>query len=72
MNEEEITISVNEEDVQNIINCYEKDIEELKQLQNNWKELYKWLTDYEKTKDILVPVAIVQIKMDELRNTNND
>ena len=43
MNEEKITISVNEEDVQNIINCYEKDIEELKQLQNNWNELKKWL-----------------------------
>ena len=45
MNEERITISVNEEDVQNIINCYEKDVEELKQLQNNWNELKKWIKE---------------------------
>lgn len=31
--EEKITISVNEEDVQNIINAYEKDIEYINQLE---------------------------------------
>lgn len=37
--EEKIEISVNEEDVQNIINCYEKDIEYIKKLETNWNEL---------------------------------
>ena len=49
MNEDKITISVNEEDVQNLINCYEKDIEYIKQLETNWKELKKWLEE-ERTK----------------------
>ena len=39
MKEDKIKISVNEEDVQNLINCYEKDIEYIKQLETNWKEL---------------------------------
>lgn len=43
MNKEKLLISVNEEDVQNIINCYEKDLKELMKLQNNWNELKKWL-----------------------------
>lgn len=34
MSEEKIKISVNEEDVQNIINCYEKDIEYIKELED--------------------------------------
>ena len=37
--EEKITISVNEEDVQNIINAYEKDIEYIKQLEKENKQL---------------------------------
>lgn len=48
--EEKITISVNEEDVQNIINAYEKDIEyinqlekENKQLKDNWNKLREWI-----------------------------
>ena len=45
MNKEKIEISVNEEDVQNIINCYEKDIEYIKQLETNWNELKKWLEE---------------------------
>lgn len=46
MNEEEkIIISINEEDAQNIINCYEKDLKELNQLQNNWNELKNWLEE---------------------------
>lgn len=36
---EKITISVNEEDVQNIINAYEKDIEYINQLEKENKEL---------------------------------
>ena len=36
---EKITISVNEEDVQNIINAYEKDIEYIKQLEKENKQL---------------------------------
>ena len=42
--EEKITISVNEEDVQNIINAYEKDIEYIKQLEKEnkkYKEVIK-------------------------------
>ena len=37
--EEKITISVNEEDVQNIINAYEKDIEYINQLEKENKQL---------------------------------
>lgn len=49
MNKEKLLISVNEEDVQNIINCYEKDLKELMKLQNNWNELNKQLENkYEK------------------------
>lgn len=33
MKEKKIKISVNEEDVQNLINCYEKDIEYIKKLE---------------------------------------
>ena len=36
---EKITISVNEEDVQNIINAYEKDIEYINQLEKENQEL---------------------------------
>lgn len=39
MNKEKIEISVNQEDVQNIIDCYEKDIEYIKQLQQENKLL---------------------------------
>ena len=45
MNEEKIKISVNEEDVQNIINCYEKDIKYIERLEYNWNELKKWLEE---------------------------
>lgn len=46
MNEEEkITISVNEEDVQNIINAYEKDIEYINQLEKENKELKRKLNE---------------------------
>ena len=41
--EEKITISVNEEDVQNIINAYEKDIEYINQLEKEnqkYKEVF--------------------------------
>ena len=41
MKEEKIKISVNQEDVQNIINCYEKDIEHIKQLEEENKTLEK-------------------------------
>lgn len=41
--EEKIKISVNEEDVQNIINCYEKDIEYIKHLQQENKQLQEEL-----------------------------
>ena len=38
--EEKITISVNEEDVQNLINCYEKDIKYIKLLEQE-RDKYK-------------------------------
>jgi seryl-tRNA synthetase len=45
MNEEEkITISVNEEDVQNLINCYEKDIKYIKQLEQE-RDKYKSIVE---------------------------
>ena len=45
MNEEEkITISVNEEDVQNLINCYEKDIKYIKQLKQE-RDKYKSIVE---------------------------
>ena len=37
--EDKITISVNEEDVQNIINAYEKDIEYINQLEKENEQL---------------------------------
>ena len=40
-----IKISVDKEDVQNIIDCYEKDIEYIKKLENNWNELKEWLEE---------------------------
>ena len=43
--EEKITISVNEEDVQNIINAYEKDIEYINQLEKENKELKRKLNE---------------------------
>ena len=47
--EEKITISVNEEDVQNIINAYEKDIEYINQLEKENKK-YKEVIDKLKNK----------------------
>ena len=45
MNEEEkIKISVNEEDIQNLINCYKKDIEYIMQLEKENKK-YKEIID---------------------------
>lgn len=41
---------------------------QLKHQQNNWNELKEWLKDYGKNKDILVPVAIVKIKMQEIES----
>ena len=45
--EEKIEISVNQEDVQNIIDCYEKDIKYITKLENNWNELKEWLKNRE-------------------------
>ena len=46
--EEKIEISVNEEDVQNIINCYEKDIEYIEQLQQENQQLRHIIDELEK------------------------
>lgn len=45
--EERFEISVNQEDVQNIINCYEKDIKYIEKLENNWNELKNHLEKME-------------------------
>lgn len=45
MNEERFEISVNQEDVQNIINCYEKDIKYIERLEDNWNKLKEWLEE---------------------------
>ena len=54
--EEKITISVNEEDVQNIINAYGKDIEyinqlekENEQLKDNWNKLKEYINKRNET-----------------------
>lgn len=49
MNKEKIEISVNEEDVQNIINCYEKDIEYIKQLEQENQRLKEEINELELT-----------------------
>lgn len=43
--EEKITILVNEEDVQNIINAYEKDVEYINQLEKEIQELKRKLNE---------------------------
>ena len=50
-NKEKITITVNEEDVQNIINAYEKDIEYINQLEKENKK-YKEVID--KLKELII------------------
>jgi oligoendopeptidase F len=45
MKEKKINISVNEEDVQNLINCYEKDIEYIKKLEKENEELKSVIDD---------------------------
>ena len=57
--EEKTTISVNEEDVQNIINAYEKDIEyinqlekENKQLKDNWNKLKEWASNFYNSEEV--------------------
>lgn len=74
MNEERIKISVNQEDVQNIINCYEKDLKELNQLQNNWNELKKWLEEdnYKVFEEIWVNTQEVLDKMQELEQGKDE
>lgn len=47
MNEEKIKISINEEDVQNIIDCYEKDIKYIEALEKENKELKEKLLKLE-------------------------
>ena len=47
MKEEKIKISVNQEDVQNIIDCYEKDIEYIKHLEEENKSLQSKLKEKE-------------------------
>ena len=45
--EERFEIQLNQEDVQNIINCYEKDIKLIKQIQQENKEVYRMIKRYE-------------------------
>ena len=49
--DEKITISVNEEDVQNIINAYEKDIEYINQLE---KENQKYKEVINRLKELII------------------
>lgn len=44
MKEKKIKISVNDEDIQNLINCYEKDIEYIKKIEKENKK-YKEVID---------------------------
>ena len=69
MNKERFEISVNQEDVQNIINCYEKDIEYIKQLEDNWNKLKEWLeeeiTNDKSCTDLITRCLSVQDLIDE-------
>lgn len=69
--EERFEISVNQEDVQNIIDCYEKDIKYIKKLENNWNELKECLEkdikEYEESEfHIKEPPLTIQTKVDLL------
>ena len=57
--EEKITISVNEEDIQNIINAYEKDIEYINQLEkeneklkDNWNKIKEWASNFYNSEEV--------------------
>lgn len=43
-------------------------IDVILQLQNNWNLLKEWLEEYRKNKDILVPVSIVKVKIQEIES----
>lgn len=58
MKEKKIKISVNEEDVQNIINCYEKDIEYIKKLEKENEELKKQVIIMEKYLELITDLAL--------------
>lgn len=49
--EERFEIELNQEDVQNIINCYEKDIKLIEQLQQENKEQEEYITYWQKETD---------------------
>lgn len=71
--EEKITISVNEEDVQNIINAYEKDIEYINQLEKENQELkdnWNKLKEYCKNNYYGTTTIGILDKMQELQAIN--
>lgn len=79
MKEEKIEVSLNEEDVQNLVNCYEKDIKYIKQLETNWKELKKFLQErkfvYNITGEDLeedTTITEILIKMCEIESGKNE
>ncbi len=54
MKQERFEISVNQEDVQNIINCYEKDIKYIEQLEDNWNKLKECIkSEIERTENLI-------------------
>ena len=74
MNEDKFEISVNQEDVQNIINCYEKDIKYIEQLEDNWNKLKEWLEEGKKVsseQDNRIGYNFTTLVLDKMQEIEN-
>lgn len=74
MNKEKIEISVNEEDVQNIINCYEKDIEYIKQLEQENQRLKEEIKGYQQMyfDKVMIINKAIEYATNEMRIVNDN
>ena len=57
--EEKIEVSLSEEDVQNVINCYEKDIEYIKQLEEKIDKAIEYIENHiiaTETEEVLLEI----------------
>lgn len=69
--EKKIKISVNEEDVQNLIDCYEKDIEYIKQLEKENEELKEKINKAIEYIEKQSYKCMFDLRMDELEELLN-